>query len=181
MSEIAKLLNVRKIYNPGENEVVALDSVSLTINDGEFVAIVGHSGSGKSTLMNIIGCLDTPTFGEYYLDGSNVSGLSDNQLSRIRNQKIGFVFQSFNLIHGMSAFENVELPLMYRGMNKEDRRAISADALNKVGLSNRMGAYASSDVWRTAAKSWQLQEQCAEPPFILADEPTGNLDTGIGQ
>lgn len=180
MSEIAKLLNVRKIYNPGENEVVALDSVSLTINDGEFVAIVGHSGSGKSTLMNIIGCLDTPTFGEYYLDGSNVSGLSDNQLSRIRNQKIGFVFQSFNLIHGMSAFENVELPLMYRGMNKEDRRAISADALNKVGLSNRMEHMPPQMSGGQQQRVAIARAIAAEPPFILADEPTGNLDTVSG-
>ncbi len=180
MSEIAKLINIRKIYNPGENEVVALDSVSLTINDGEFVAIVGHSGSGKSTLMNIIGCLDTPTFGEYYLDGSNVSGLSDNQLSRIRNQKIGFVFQSFNLIHGMSAFENVELPLMYRGMNKEDRRAISAEALNKVGLSNRMEHMPPQMSGGQQQRVAIARAIAAEPPFILADEPTGNLDTASG-
>ena len=115
-NHLIEVKNVYKIYNPGENEVRALDGISVTIDHGEFVAIVGHSGSGKSTFMNMLGCLDTPTSGDYYLDGVNVAGMTDDELSDIRNKQIGFIFQGFNLIPSLTAQENVELPLVYRGM-----------------------------------------------------------------
>lgn len=128
-----------KIYNPGENEVRALDHVNLTIDKGEYVAIIGHSGSGKSTLMNMLGCLDVPTSGSYYLNGRDVSRMKDDELSDIRNVEIGFIFQGFNLIGNLTALENVELPLIYRGVPKAKRRKLSVEALKKVGLSHRMG------------------------------------------
>ena len=125
MEPLIKVEDIHKIYNPGENEVRALDGVSLEIQRGEFVAIVGHSGSGKSTLMNMLGCLDTPTSGHYFLEGKDVSSLSDDQLSEIRNKKIGFIFQGFNLIPNLDAVGNVELPLIYRGLGKQRRRRIA--------------------------------------------------------
>ena len=135
---IIDIRNMYKIYNPGENEVRALDGVSLAVYKGEFVAIVGHSGSGKSTLMNMIGCLDTPTSGTYFLNGQDVSALSDNALSAIRNEQIGFIFQSFNLIKNLNALENVELPLIYRGLPAGKRRLLALEALERVGLASRM-------------------------------------------
>ena len=128
---LIEVRNVYKIYNPGENEVHALDGISVTIDRGEFVAIVGHSGSGKSTFMNMLGCLDSPTSGDYFLDGVNVAGMTDDELSDIRNQQIGFIFQGFNLIPSLTALENVELPLIYRGIGREERRRLSAAALEK--------------------------------------------------
>ncbi len=122
MEPLIRVKNMYKIYNPGENEVRALDDVSLEINQGEFIAIVGHSGSGKSTFMNMLGCLDTPDSGEYFLDGKDVANLSDNELSDIRNHKIGFIFQGFNLIPNLDALGNVELPLIYRGLGKQEKR-----------------------------------------------------------
>ncbi|MEG2081410.1 MAG: ATP-binding cassette domain-containing protein, partial [Oscillospiraceae bacterium] len=122
--KLIEIKNIYKIYNPGENEVRALDGVSITIDRGEFVAIVGHSGSGKSTLMNMIGLLDVPTSGEYYLDGENVSNMTDDELSEIRNKQIGFIFQGFNLISSLTAEANVELPLVYRGMQAEQRHIL---------------------------------------------------------
>lgn len=169
-----------KIYNPGENEVHALDGISLTIDRGEFVAIVGHSGSGKSTFMNMLGCLDTPTSGEYYLDGINVANMSDDELSDIRNKQIGFIFQGFNLIPSLTAVENVELPLVYRGMPKEERRKLSIAALERVGMGHRL------DHRPTQLSGGQQQRVAiaraiaARPPIIMADEPTGNLDTKSG-
>ncbi|MEG2720084.1 MAG: ABC transporter ATP-binding protein, partial [Oscillospiraceae bacterium] len=136
--KLIEIKNIYKIYNPGENEVRALDGVSITIDRGEFVAIVGHSGSGKSTLMNMIGLLDVPTSGEYYLDGENVSNMTDDELSEIRNKQIGFIFQGFNLISSLKAEANVELPLVYRGMQAEQRHILSAEALKRVGLENRV-------------------------------------------
>ena len=128
-----------KIYNPGENEVRALDHVNLTVDRGEYVAIIGHSGSGKSTLMNMLGCLDVPTSGSYYLNGQDVSRIvTDDELSDIRNVEIGFIFQGFNLIANLTAIENVELPLIYRGVPKAKRRELSVAALKKVGLAHRM-------------------------------------------
>ena len=124
-NHLIEVKNVYKIYNPGENEVRALDGISVTIDHGEFVAIVGHSGSGKSTFMNMLGCLDTPTSGDYYLDGVNVAGMTDDELSDIRNKQIGFIFQGFNLIPSLTAQENVELPLVYRGMPAEQRRQLA--------------------------------------------------------
>lgn len=123
MNELIEIKDMYKIYNPGENEVHALDGVSLTVDRGEFAAVIGHSGSGKSTLMNMIGCLDMPSEGTYCLNGRDVSRLSDNELSDIRNQEIGFIFQGFNLIANLDALANVELPLIYRGIDKRTRRA----------------------------------------------------------
>ena len=131
MEPLIQVENIHKIYNPGENEVRALDGVSLTIHRGELVAIIGHSGSGKSTLMNMLGCLDTPTSGRYLLNGQDVSGLSDNQLSEIRNKQIGFIFQGFNLVANLDALGNVELPLIYRGVSKQRRKKIAALAPKK--------------------------------------------------
>ena len=124
-NHLIEVKNVYKIYNPGENEVRALDGISVTIDHGEFVAIVGHSGSGKSTFMNMLGCLDTPTSGDYYLDGVNVAGMTDDELSDIRNKQIGFIFQGFNLIPSLTAQENVELPLVCRGLPAEQRRQLA--------------------------------------------------------
>ena len=173
--------NVYKIYNPGENEVRALDGVSLTIEEGEFVAIIGQSGSGKSTLMNMLGLLDTCTSGEYYMDGIDVSHMSDDELSEIRNKKIGFIFQGFNLISSLTAKGNVELPLVYRGMKRSEREKLSAKALEMVGLEKRM-------YHRPAQRSGGQQQRvaiaraiAAKPPLILADEPTGNLDSHSGK
>lgn len=138
MEPLIKVENLHKIYNPGENEVRALDGIDLEIGKGEFVAIIGHSGSGKSTLMNMLGCLDVPSSGNYFLNGHDVSKLTDNQLSDIRNKEIGFIFQGFNLIANLDAVENVELPLIYRGLGKQKRRRIAVEALKKVGLGTRM-------------------------------------------
>lgn len=173
--------DVYKIYNPGENEVRALDGVSLKIEKGEFVAIIGQSGSGKSTLMNMLGLLDVSTSGEYYMDGINVSHMTDDELSQIRNEKIGFIFQGFNLISSLTAKGNVELPLVYRGMKKAQREELSKNALEMVGLEKRM-------YHRPAQMSGGQQQRvaiaraiAAKPPIILADEPTGNLDSRSGK
>lgn len=138
MKPLVEVRDMCKIYNPGENEVRALDHVSLTIDQGEFVGIIGHSGSGKSTLMNMLGCLDIPTSGSYYLNGKDVSHMSDDELSDIRNVEIGFIFQGFNLIPNLTAQENVELPLIYRGVGKKEREALAKESLKMVGLAHRM-------------------------------------------
>ena len=177
MEPLIKVDSLHKIYNPGENEVRALDGISLTIDRGEFVAIVGHSGSGKSTLMNMLGCLDTPTTGHYYLEGRDVSGLSDNQLSDIRNRKIGFIFQGFNLIANLDAVGNVELPLIYRGIGKQKRRRIAVQALKKVGLGKRLKHRPSELSGGQQQRVAVARAIAAQPPIILADEPTGNLDS----
>ena len=177
MEPLIRVDSLHKIYNPGENEVRALDGISLTIDRGEFVAIVGHSGSGKSTLMNMLGCLDTPTTGHYYLEGRDVSGLSDNQLSDIRNRKIGFIFQGFNLIANLDAVGNVELPLIYRGIGKQKRRRIAVQALKKVGLGKRRKHRPSELSGGQQQRVAVARAIAAQPPIILADEPTGNLDS----
>lgn len=169
--------DVYKIYNPGENQVNALDGVSLTIDEGEFVAIIGQSGSGKSTLMNMLGLLDTPTSGEYYINGKLVEDLTDDQMSVIRNEQIGFIFQGFNLIASLTALENVELPLVYRGMKKDERREISIDALERVGLGSRMHHLPAEMSGGQQQRVAVARAIAARPPVILADEPTGNLDT----
>lgn len=178
---LIRLENLYKIYHPGPQEVRALDGVSLSVEAGEFVAIVGHSGSGKSTLMNMLGCLDTPTYGAYFLEGRDVSRLRDDELSEIRNVQIGFIFQGFNLIPGLDALENVELPLLYRGIGKSQRRQLAMDALRRVGLAERLHH-------RPAEMSGGQQQRvaiaraiAARPPLLLADEPTGNLDTRSGR
>lgn len=174
---LIEVRDVYKIYNPGENQVNALDGVSITIDEGEFVAIIGQSGSGKSTLMNMLGLLDTPTSGEYYINGKLVDDLTDDQMSVIRNEEIGFIFQGFNLIASLSALENVELPLVYRGMSKSERREISEDALNRVGLGSRMHHLPAEMSGGQQQRVAVARAIAARPPVILADEPTGNLDT----
>lgn len=166
-----------KRYNIGGTEVRALDGVSLDIMSGEYVTITGVSGSGKSTLMNILGCLDTPTSGTYTLDGSDVSELSDRELSRIRSRKIGFVFQSFNLIPALTAQENVELPLMYRGVSKSERREAAKRALEIVGLSDRAGHRPPELSGGQQQRAAIARAIAADPSIILADEPCGNLDS----
>ncbi len=166
-----------KIYNPGENEVRALDHVSLKIQKGEFVAIIGHSGSGKSTLMNMLGCLDVPTSGRYYLNGKDVSNMTDDELSDIRNIEIGFIFQGFNLIPNLTAQENVELPLIYRGVPRKERSALATESLEIVGLSHRMDHKPSEMSGGQQQRVAIARAIAAKPPVILADEPTGNLDS----
>lgn len=177
MDSLIHIEHIMKIYNPGENEVHALDDVSLDIQTGEFVAIIGQSGSGKSTLMNMLGCLDTPTSGTYILSGKDVSHLSDNELSDIRNQQIGFIFQGFNLIPNLTALENVELPLIYRGMPAKERHDCSLEALRIVGLEHRVDHKPSEMSGGQQQRVAIARAIAAKPPVILADEPTGNLDS----
>ena len=172
--------DLHKHYKVGGVTVRALDGVSLDIKDGEYVTVVGTSGSGKSTLMNILGCLDTPTSGRYFLDGREVGALSDSELSDIRSQRIGFIFQSFNLISGLTALENVELPLLYRKVPKKQRGDTALKALERVGLSDRA-------LHRPTELSGGQQQRvaiaraiAADPQIILADEPCGNLDSRSG-
>ncbi|MBS3887052.1 MAG: ABC transporter ATP-binding protein [Dethiobacter sp.] len=176
-----RLENIRKTYKMGDIQVHALDGISMEISQGEALAIVGPSGSGKSTLMNIIGCLDTPTSGSYVLNGRAVSGLSKNELAGVRNTQIGFVFQSYNLLPRQTALENVELPLIYRGLPGKVRREYALAALEKVGLTGRMHH-------RPTELSGGQQQRVAiaralvgDSPVILADEPTGNLDSASGR
>lgn len=177
---LIELKNITRIYGEGENRIAALDDVSLTINRGEFVAIAGASGSGKSTLMNMLGCLDTQTSGEYRLDGVSVQELNDRELTRIRNREIGFIFQNFNLIPSLTAEENVELPLIYRGLSRNVCRELAVHALEKVSLGHRInhrpGQMSGGQQQRVAI----ARAIAAEPPVILADEPTGNLDSKCG-
>lgn len=177
MKELIRVEDMYKIYNPGENEVRALDGVSLSVSEGEFVAIIGHSGSGKSTLMNMLGCLDVPTQGTYILNGRDVSHLSDNELSDVRNNDIGFIFQGFNLIPNLTAIENVELPLIYRHVDRSTRRRLAEEALCKVGLEKRMKHKPSEMSGGQQQRVAIARAIAAAPPLILADEPTGNLDS----
>ena len=181
MEHLIKVVDLCKIYNPGENEVRALDHIDLEIDEGEFVAIIGQSGSGKSTFMNMLGCLDVPTSGKYYLNGTDVSTMTDNQLSEIRNREIGFIFQGYNLIPALTAYENVELPLIYQGVSIFQREERVMEALRKVGMEDR---------WRhkPAEMSGGQQQRVAiaraiatKPPIIMADEPTGALDSKTGK
>ena len=173
--------NVFKIYNEGEErEVRALNGVSLTIDRGEFVAIVGQSGSGKSTLMNLIGCLDIPTYGEYHLDGTDVTDLSDRQLSHVRNKQIGFIFQGFNLIPALSAYENVDLPLIYQGIRASVRRERVRDALERVSLWDRRDHKPTEMSGGQQQRVAIARAIATHPPIILADEPTGALDSKTG-
>ncbi len=177
MSALVEIRDICKVYNPGENEVRALDHVSVTIDEGEFVAIIGQSGSGKSTLMNMLGCLDVPTSGTYRLHGQDVADMSDDELSDIRNREIGFIFQGFNLIPNLTARENVELPLIYRGVSKSQRKQLAERALEKVGLSHRMD-HKPSEMSGGQQQRVAIARAIAQaPPVILADEPTGNLDS----
>ena len=173
---LIEVKDLYKIYNPGENEVRALDGVSLTIDRGEFVAIIGHSGSGKSTVMNMLGLLDVPTSGEYKLDGHNTSKLSDDEMSEIRNKEIGFIFQGFNLISSLTAQENVELPLAYRGMPKAQRHVLAEDALKRVGLEKRMNHLPKQMSGGQQQRVAIARALVNKPAILLCDEPTGNLD-----
>ena len=182
MAKLIELRNVYKIYSEGlESEVRALDGVSLEVERGEFVAVVGQSGSGKSTMMNVLGCLDIPTRGTYLLGGTDVRELTDKELSHIRNKQIGFIFQQYNLIQSLTVLENVELPLIYQGVNADDRRDMALEALARVGLANRIKH-------RPVEMSGGQQQRVAiaraiatKPPIIMADEPTGALDSKTGR
>lgn len=178
---LIEVKDLYKIYNPGENEVRALDGISLTMDRGDFIVIVGQSGSGKSTLMNMLGLLDVPSSGEYYLDGENVSNMTDDQLSEIRNKQIGFIFQGFNLIPSLTAQGNVELPLVYRGMSAEQRHKLSVDALERVGLGHRLNHLPKQMSGGQQQRVAIARAVAARPPIILADEPTGNLDSHSGR
>ena len=177
MGHLMELRHIYKIYPIGSEQVHALDDVTMTVDRGEYIAIVGQSGSGKSTLMNIMGCLDVPTKGEYCLEQQNVQQLSDARLSDIRNRQIGFVFQSFHLISGLDALENVEMPLIYRGISRKNRRRIAIDSLERVGLSKRLHHRPSEMSGGQQQRVAIARAIAAHPPLILADEPTGNLDS----
>ncbi len=181
MAKLIELRNVYKIYSEGlESEVRALDGVSLEIEKGEFVAVVGQSGSGKSTMMNVLGCLDVPTRGDYFLDGVDVRELSDKQLSRIRNKQIGFIFQQYNLIQNLTVLENVELPLIYQGIDPIDRHELAMEALGRVGLADRAKHKPTQMSGGQQQRVAIARAISTHPPVIMADEPTGALDSRTG-
>jgi putative ABC transport system ATP-binding protein len=180
MNFLIDVRNISKVYRIGGVEVRALDVFNIGIHDGEFVAVMGPSGSGKSTFMNIIGCLDTPTSGEYFLRGRNISNLDDDRLAEERNRRIGFVFQMFNLLPRASALENVMLPLVYGGVRPSLRREKAVEALKMVGLEERMHHKPTELSGGQRQKVAIARALVREPSLILADEPTGNLDTRTG-
>ena len=181
MAKLIELRNVYKIYSEGlESEVRASDGVSLEVERGEFVAGVGQSGSGKSTMMNVLGCLDIPTRGDYFLDGVDVRELSDKELSRIRNKQIGFIFQQYNLIQNLTVLENVELPLIYQGIDPIDRRALAMEALGRVGLADRAQHKPTQMSGGQQQRVAIARAISTHPPIIMADEPTGALDSRTG-
>ena len=181
MAKLIELRDVYKIYGEGlESEVRALDGVSLDVEKGEFVAVVGQSGSGKSTMMNVLGCLDIPTRGAYRLDGVDVRELTDKELSRIRNKQIGFIFQQYNLIQNLTVLENVELPLIYQGIDPIDRRELALQALGRVGLADRAQHKPTQMSGGQQQRVAIARAISTHPPIIMADEPTGALDSRTG-
>lgn len=173
--------DLSKIYTMGKEKVYALDNISIDIKDGEFAAIVGPSGSGKSTLMNILGCLDVPTEGSYILDGKPVESLNDDQLAEIRNEKIGFIFQRYNLLTKLNVYENVEIPLIYLGLSSSERKQRIADALEQVGLSNRVHHKPTELSGGQQQRVSIARALATNPSLIMADEPTGALDSKTGK
>ena len=179
---LIEIKNIYKIYNEGkESEVRALDGVTLSIDRGEFVAIIGASGSGKSTLMNILGCLDVPTYGDYILNGTDVTDRTDRQLAHIRNKEIGFIFQGYNLIPALTAYENVELPLIYQGISVFQRKERVMAALERVGMADRFGHRPSEMSGGQQQRVAIARAIATRPPIIMADEPTGALDSKTGR
>ncbi len=176
-----ELRNIKKYYKMGDNVVKALDDVSLKVEDGEFVTIIGPSGSGKSTLMNIIGCLDKATSGSYLIDGIEVSNYTENQLAYLRNKKMGFIFQGFNLLQNLSAYENVDLPLIYQGLSLSERKERVNKSLKLVGMSERMKHKPSELSGGQQQRVAIARALATMPMYILADEPTGNLDSVTGE
>ncbi len=174
---LIKLENINKYYNCGNGVVKALSNINLSVEKGEFIAISGTSGSGKSTLMNILGCLDISTCGNYFLDKMKIASLSENELSRIRNQEIGFIFQSFNLINSLTAEANVELPLRYRKIGKKQRKELVQEAMKKVSMNHRMSHKPTEMSGGQQQRTAIARAIACSPPIILADEPTGNLDS----
>jgi len=181
LTHLIELKDIYKIYPMGSEEVHALDGVSLTIDQGEFVAIVGRSGSGKSTAMNIIGCLDVPTAGEYHLGGVDVSTMDDDQQAEIRNKMLGFIFQQYNLIPKLTVLENVELPLLYAGVSAEERRERAVRSLERVGLADKQGSLPSQLSGGQQQRVSIARALAGDPSVILADEPTGALDSRTGR
>lgn len=181
MSNLIEIKKITKIYEMGDEKLYALNEVDLTIEKNEYVAIMGPSGSGKSTLMNIIGCLDTPTSGEYFLNGKDVHEMDDNELAEIRNKEIGFVFQTFNLLPRSNALHNVELPLVYSGMSRAERLRKAEEALTNVGLADRMTHKPNELSGGQRQRVSVARALINNPSIILADEPTGNLDTKTGE
>ena len=179
---LIEIKNIYKIYNEGkESEVRALDGVTLSIDRGEFVAIIGASGSGKSTLMNILGCLDVPTYGDYILNGTDVTDRTDRQLAHIRNKEIGFIFQGYNLIPALTAYEKVELPLIYQGISVFQRKERVMAALERVGMADRFGHRPSEMSGGQQQRVAIARAIATHPPIIMADEPTGALDSKTGK
>lgn len=175
-----KLENIEKVYRTETVETIALDSVSLHVGKGEFLSIMGPSGCGKSTLLNIMGLLDAPTKGKVQIAGQQLNNFSDKQLAQFRNQKIGFIFQSFHLINDLQVLDNVELPLLYRNTTTKERRKLAQEALEKVGLSNRMKHFPSQLSGGQKQRVAIARAIVGRPDIILADEPTGNLDSNMG-